>query len=80
MLILNFYGAKYFEAMADFFLRFSENPSNFKKLSEMDVPAIYQYYKDRVKYSQNEFKEMYKIMSNRNDKCFNVVKRICPAQ
>jgi hypothetical protein len=76
-LILNFYRARYLESMAEcFLLKFGNNSSKLKKLSEMNVPEIYQYYKERVQYTHNEFKEMYKILSDRNDKVeFNVFEK-----
>jgi hypothetical protein len=66
-LILNFSRAKYHETTAKKFLIFSKSSSNIKKLAEMDVPSFYQYYKDKIKYSQNEFKHIYKVIFNRND-------------
>jgi hypothetical protein len=66
-LILNLCRAKALQIMAWDFLAFIRNSSNQKKISEMDVPSIYQYYKDGVESSTNEFKKMYQIVLKRND-------------
>ena len=66
-LILNFHRARYLKFTAMHFLIFIKDSSNLNKLSKMNVPQIHQYYKDRVECTQNEFKEMYQIISNMND-------------
>jgi hypothetical protein len=68
-LILNATRFLNLQGVARDFLLFSLCPSSFevKKLAELDLPFIYQYYKDRLQNSQNEFKETYHTIANRND-------------